>query len=200
VRWDRFFEDLEGQLDSEWEAERAALDSEAERLRIARLTLRERLHALTVDPPSPLTVELVDGSTVTGRLTAVGADWLGMLDSSEHTVVIAAEAVIGIGMPEADLLRSARAGQPPARRLAERMTIGFVLRDLARKRAPVTLHLRAGRTLTGTIDRALADHLDLALHDVGEPRRAGGIAGVRMVPLTAVAWVRIEAHGLGSGA
>ena len=34
VRWDRFFEDLEDQLDSEWEAERAALDTEAERLRL----------------------------------------------------------------------------------------------------------------------------------------------------------------------
>ena len=32
MRWDRFFEDLEDQLDSEWEAERAALDTESERL------------------------------------------------------------------------------------------------------------------------------------------------------------------------
>ena len=41
MRWDRFFEDLEDQLDSEWEAERAALDTEAEK------TLYERLKALT---------------------------------------------------------------------------------------------------------------------------------------------------------
>ena len=39
MRWDRFFDDLEGQLASEWEAERAVLDSESERLRVARMTL-----------------------------------------------------------------------------------------------------------------------------------------------------------------
>ena len=48
MRWDRFFDDLEGQLASEWEAERAALDTEAERLRLSRVALRERLRWLTV--------------------------------------------------------------------------------------------------------------------------------------------------------
>lgn len=46
MRWERFFEDLEHQLDSEFEAERAALDTEAERLRLSRLRLRERLALL----------------------------------------------------------------------------------------------------------------------------------------------------------
>nr|MDQ2699570.1 hypothetical protein [Actinomycetota bacterium] len=49
MRWDRFFEDLEDQLSSEWEAERAALDTEAERLRLSRVTLRDRLVALAGD-------------------------------------------------------------------------------------------------------------------------------------------------------
>lgn len=46
MEWDRLFEDLEDQIASGWEAERAALDAEAERLRIARLDLRTRLGAL----------------------------------------------------------------------------------------------------------------------------------------------------------
>ncbi len=46
MRWERFFDDLEDQLASEWEAERAALDSEAERLRLAHVALRERIAAL----------------------------------------------------------------------------------------------------------------------------------------------------------
>jgi hypothetical protein len=46
VRWDRFFDDLEDQLASEWEAERAALDTEAERLRLSRVALTERLTLL----------------------------------------------------------------------------------------------------------------------------------------------------------
>jgi len=197
VRWDRFFEDLEGQLDSEWEAERAALDSEAERLRISRLGLRERLQTLAAGSGSTVTVDLADGAVLTGTVTAVGADWAALQSSDGRTTVVALDAAVGIGMPEAELLRSARADAPGPRRLAERMTLGFVLRNLARRRVPVTLHLRVGRSLVGTIDRALADHLDVALHDVDAPRRSGSIQGVRMVPLSALAWVRIEARDVG---
>ncbi|WEG07851.1 hypothetical protein PU630_11420 [Microbacterium horticulturae] len=197
MRWDRFFEDLEGQLDSEWEAERAALDSEAERLRISRLGLRERLQTLAADSGSTVTVDLADGAVLTGTVTAVGADWAALQSSDGRTTVVALDAAVGIGMPEAELLRSARADAPGPRRLAERMTLGFVLRNLARRRVPVTLHLRVGRSLVGTIDRALADHLDVALHDVDAPRRSGSIQGVRMVPLSALAWVRIEARDVG---
>ena len=46
VHWDRLFEDLEGQLASEWESERAALDAESERLRISRLEQRSRLRVV----------------------------------------------------------------------------------------------------------------------------------------------------------
>lgn len=197
MRWDRFFEDLEGQLDSEWEAERAALDSEAERLRLSRLALHERLKSLRGEPVTQPAFELSDGTTLTGRLTAVGADWAGMSDAAERTMLVALGAVVGIGMPETDVVRSARAEPSAAHRLAERMTLGFVLRDLARRRAPVAVHLQSGRALSGTIDRGLADHIDLALHDPGQPRRAGSIAGVRIVPLAAIAWVRVEESARG---
>ncbi len=54
MRWDRFFEDLEDQLDSEWEAERAALQralaraggnvsAAAQQLGISRATLHRKL-------------------------------------------------------------------------------------------------------------------------------------------------------------
>jgi hypothetical protein len=195
VRWDRFFEDLEDQLDSEWEAERAALDSEAERLRLARMPLIQRLRALTADPAPTLSLALADGTTLSGRATAVGADWIGMAlaETRAGAAVLPVDALAGIGMPQSDILRSARAdaAAPPAG-LAERMTLGFVLRGLARRRIPVTVHLRTGRTIAGTIDRALADHLDLAVHDPGQPRRADAVTAVRMIPFPALAWVRLE--------
>lgn len=196
VRWDRFFEDLEDQLDSEWEAERAALDSEAERLRLARLGLRDRLRALAEPDGPELSVDLAGGTDVRGRLGAVGADWIGMTAPAGHAgiALIPLAAVLSFGMPQTDLLRSARADAasgPPAT-LRERMTLGFVLRDIARRRVPVTVRLRDGRVLAGTIDRALSDHLDLALHDPAEPRRATAVAGVRMIPLDALAAVRLE--------
>ena len=57
------------------------------------------------------------------------------------------------------------------------------MRDLVRRRvvgdgAP---RLRDGCS-TGTIDRAGADHLDIALHEPGTPRRASEVTGHRIVP------------------
>lgn len=94
-------------------------------------------------------------------------------------------------MPHSDLLRSARPA-PARSALADRLTFGFVLRDLVRRRIGVAVHLVSGRLLTGTIDRAGSDHLDLALHDPGVPRRADAVAGHRIVPFAAVAWIRLE--------
>lgn len=195
VQWDRFFEDLEDQLDSEWEAERAALDTEAERLRLARLSLRDRLFAHLGDHAEGVpSIEIVDGTVLTGRVTAVGSDWLALVGDTRRSdgVVVPLTAIAAIGMVQSDLLRSAR-GDRPASRLAERMTFGFVLRDLVRKRTPVTVSLAGGRTLSGTIDRAGEDHLDLALHEVGSPRRGELVTGFRMIAYPAVLSLRLDA-------
>lgn len=195
MRWDRFFDDLEGQLASEWEAERAALDTEAERLRLARVSLQERLSQLAGrDGAAPaLSFELSDGETLRGAVTGVGADCVAILpaEGRRGAVVVPFAAIAGIGMPHHDLLRSARPA-PARSALAERLTFGYVLRDLVRRRAGVAVHLRSGRALHGTVDRAGADHLDLALHDPGAPRRADAVTGHRIVPFASVSWVHVE--------
>jgi hypothetical protein len=38
-----------------------------------------------------------------------------------------------------------------------------------------------------------ADHLDLALHDADAPRRAAAVSAFRILPFSAVAWVRVSA-------
>jgi hypothetical protein len=195
VRWDRFFDDLEDQLASEWEAERAALDSEAERLRLSRVPLRDRMIALMErerggQAPS---FEFRDGTVLTAEVSGLGADWAALdpVEVRAGAVLAPLAAIMWIGMPHPDLLRSAR---PVATRssLSERMTLGFALRDLVRRRVAVTIHLANGRMLAGTIDRAGADHLDLALHEPGTPRRTGEVSGHRIVPFDAIAWVRLE--------
>ncbi len=197
MRWDRLFEDLEGQLASEWEAERAALDSESERLRLSRLPLHERLRMLAQRPAAaPSAFELTDGTVLVAQVTAVGADWAGLdaVGGGGGAALLPLAAVTTIGLPLTDALASARPdGSSPRPRLAERMSLGFVLRDLARRRVPVTIHVVGGRALSGTIDRALHDHLDIALHDPGAPRRSADVTGVRVVPFGAVAWVRLDA-------
>lgn len=192
VRWERFFDDLEDQLASEWEAERAALDTEAERLRLSRVTLRERLEALVGGGEVALVFS--DGQTIGGRVSGVGADWMALEPSGVRTgaVIAPLASIAELGMPHADVLRSARPPASARSPLADRMTFGYVLRDLVRRRSAVAVTLVTGRVLTGTIDRAGVDHLDLALHEPGSPRRAAAVTGYRVVAFSAVVRVRIE--------
>ncbi|GAA2984609.1 hypothetical protein JOD63_001899 [Microbacterium terrae] len=189
MRWDRFFDDLEDQLASEWEAERASLDTEAERLRLSRLELRDRLAALAVGA-TEVSFDLAGGHSLRAEVGAVGADWAA-LALGRRRGLVPLSALLGIGMPHAELLRTARA-VPARSTLTERMTFGFVLRDLVRRRAGVMIRLADGAVVTGTIDRAGADHLDLAVHEHGAPRRADAVTGFRIVPLAAVSLVQIE--------
>ncbi|MFS0893337.1 hypothetical protein [Microbacterium sp. 179-I 3D3 NHS] len=195
MHWDRLFEDLEGQLASEWEAERAALDAESERLRIARLDMRARLRMLCA-AGAEVTVDLADARRVPVTLRSLGADWIAATSrvatgsAPAATLLIPHDAITGIALDHGLLLDSLdeRPGHDLA--LRERMTLGFVLRDLARRRAAVRLSLRIGDDLHGTIDRAAADHLDLALHDAGDARRAASVHGFRVIPFSALVAVR----------
>lgn len=183
--WDGLFDDLEDQLASGWEAERAALNAESERLRIARLPLRSRLATLARSQ-EPVTVALADDTSLTGHIADVGADWTALATAEGRTLVLLPEhAVVAWGMPHGALLATTSAEENlPAVR--SRMTFGFVLRNLARRRARVIVRTRDSKLLAGTIDRAGADHLDLALHDPSEPRRAQSVRGFRLIPFSGV--------------
>jgi hypothetical protein len=198
VRWDRFFADLEGQLDSEWEAERAALDSEAERLRISRLALRDRLRALAA-AGCEVVVDLQEGEPLRGALWAVGADWIGAAGPSGERVLIPLGAVAAVGAALPDVLLSTRPEASGPRDVAERMGLGFVLRDLARRRSPVAVRLRGDRTLEGTIDRAGADHADVARHGADAPRRADAVGGFVLVPFGAILAIRLPGTSIRAG-
>ena len=188
MHWDGLFEDLEGQLASEWEAERAALDAESERLRISRVELRARLRALSA-ASAEVAVELPGGGLLTGRIVELGADWLAVAARPQlRESLIPLAAVRGIRTDHGMLLASLEPALPSSE-LRERMTLGFVLRDLARRRAPVTIEDVEGTRRHGTIDRAGADHFDLAVHDAGTPRRAQDVRGHVMIAFSAIARV-----------
>ncbi|CAN5202114.1 hypothetical protein BH09ACT1_BH09ACT1_01780 [soil metagenome] len=78
MRWNNLFDDLESRLDSELTSEQLELDAEKERLRLARLTIRERIAALGVGSTSPpsLRVTLTTGRNLVVRPTLLGRDWL----------------------------------------------------------------------------------------------------------------------------
>ena len=195
MRWNRFFEDLEHELDSELEVQQASVDGEAERLRVSRLELRTRFLALS---GSGVMLELSGGSLLIGRLVAVGADWIGLIREPGGAALVPLRSIHAIRIGREAMLASVVAGagrdsaKPARTSLSERQTFGYVLRDLARRRIAVVLQQNDERALAGTIDRVGADHLDLALHDRGAPRREAEVSGYRIVPLAAVAWVQLD--------
>ena len=196
VHWDRLFEDLEGQLASEWEAERAVLDAESERLRIARLDLRMRVRAL-VEAGADATIDLVNGRRIPVMLQTLGADWVavasrgtGDAPTASSALLLPLHAIAGICTDHGMILASLEEPVVTDLSLRERMTLGFVLRDLARRRIPVHISTRPGDEFHGTIDRAAADHLDLAQHDPGAARLAGAVRGFRMIPFASLIAVR----------
>jgi hypothetical protein len=196
MHWDRLFEDLEGQLASEWEAERAMLDAESERLRIAGLDLRARLRVLC-SANADATVDLMNGRRLPVTLQTLGADWIAVASrgtGSVHVVsaslLIPLHAIAGVATDHGTLLASLEGPAQSGPALRERMTFGFVLRGLARRRVPVHVSTRQGDDLHGTIDRAAADHLDLAAHDPGQARFEGAVHGFRIIPFSSLIAVR----------
>jgi hypothetical protein len=183
MRWESLFDDLEGQLEQELTAEGDDLKAEEERLRLGRLTLRDRIVA-SVGPGPPLRLRLVSGQLLNVRASAVGRDWLsGQADVGG--VIVPLAAIAAVIMPAADIRRSLEPTAEPERGLTARLGFPFVLRDLARRRVAVTVQLGAGAS-TGTIDRVGRDHLDLAVHERDQPRRAVDVHVVEVIALHAV--------------
>ncbi|MGN6126320.1 MAG: hypothetical protein ACTHON_07125 [Humibacter sp.] len=209
MRWDNLFADLEGQLEHELGAEDLELRVEEERLRLGRLSLRDRMRALSDpgEPGAPLLLWLADGSTVRLRPATFGRDWVSgeLVPEGRHGVerartstraLVPLDAVVSIGLTDAQVAPSLEASgeqerpQDAAPRLIDRLGLAFALRDLARRRSAVTVVTLAG-TMHGTIDRVAKDHLDLALHEPDAPRRAMNVRGIRIVPMAAVVLVRL---------
>jgi hypothetical protein len=171
---------LEAQLDAD---ERAGFEAEVgDLVRAERgaLTLADRLRAHV---GCDLTWTVVTGETASGTVLDLGADWL-LVRTDASDVVLPLSSVTAIG----GLSRSAVGEQGLGRAL--RLT--YVLRGLARDRSAVVLTVSGGGTVTGTIDRVGADHVDVAVHQLDEPRRPAAVTAVRCVPIAAVVMVAVR--------
>ena len=112
MRWDLLFDDLESQLDQEQRDEERALALEEERLRLARLTLRDRLTALSrADDRGPIAVriELHGGAELELRPLAFGRDQFGATSRGQGRN---GAGGVGTSTPRMDA--------PPSRRLMGR--------------------------------------------------------------------------------
>lgn len=209
VRFDNLFDDLEGQLEHELTLDDVEVRAEEERLRLGRMTLRDRIVAIQRAESShsaySIRVQLIDGSTTRLRPSTVGRDWFSadLVDegSAKATCVVPFGAVAGLLMTREQVAQSLRepqpiaSGEPP---LAARLTLSFVLRDLCRRRASVEVrepaapgHSSAHGATHGTIDRVGRDHFDLAVHEPGSARREKVVSHYRVVPFAQLLMIRV---------
>lgn len=181
VRWSDLFLDLEAQFAAGEAAALAAEVSDRTRRELALIRLVDRLRAAV---GSEVTARVASLGGVTGRLEAVGPDWLLLVDGAGRENLLPAAHVVavnGVG-PDADTPDSEGV-------LAARLDLRYVLRGLARSRSPVGVSLVDGQTVTGTIDRVGADFVELARHE-GEARRRTAVSGSVVLPLAGVVAVR----------
>jgi hypothetical protein len=181
VRWEELFADLEAQAVAEERAELEAEVADRTRRELARLRVVDRLRGAQASDRE-ITVEVVGGDAVTGRVGRVGSDWV-LIVSAPHDVLVsltALDTVSGLG-PE-----SAEPGTEGA--VVARLGWGHALRAVARDRAEVRLTTLAGSAVVGTVERVGQDHVELTVHPPGEPRQRGAR---RLVPFAAIALVRL---------
>ncbi|WP_168916262.1 hypothetical protein [Microcella flavibacter] len=193
MRWDHLFDDLAGQLEHELRAEEIDLQHEEERLRLGRLELRDRIAALHRGPAATrrLSLRLRSGLRVALTPITIGRDWVAgdLDDRPHHQAIVPLPAIESLMLDREQVVVSLERG-PEAPQLAARLGLAFLLRDLCRRRAPLTVDTDAGPA-SGTIDRVGRDHLDLAVHELESPRRESAVDHVRVIPLASVLLVRL---------
>lgn len=200
MRWDKLFDDLEGQLEHELTAEDLDVQAEEERLRLGRLSLRDRIAAVVeagvVDDATGIHLILSDGTPLSVRPQTFGRDWfsatlLGGARRSQVIVALTAIASVVFTQVQAERSLTATPSELSQTSLPARLSLSFVLRDLCRRRAAVDVLTPIG-SVHGTIDRVGRDHLDLAVHEVGEARRASAVRELRAIPLTQLLLVTVR--------
>jgi hypothetical protein len=188
VRWDQLFAELESQYQ---QFAAAAEDAETgERIRVEQgaVVVGARLAGAI---GRPVRLSVTAGRPVAGVLRSVGPDWVLVGEAPGREALVSLSAVTVV-----EGLTAATGA--PLTGVAQRLDLRFALRGLARDRSPIALTVPGGRgaagtdgtELTGTIDRVGADFIEVALHAAWEPRRAGAVRQVVLVPRSAIIAVR----------
>jgi hypothetical protein len=185
MRWDALFSDLETQLAA---SSRLDLDADiAERMRVEASTV-ELADRLRGSLGLPIGVQVATGSVFEGTLSHAGSQALVLQGLRHQFLVPYAAAVQFTGLSRLAV------GEPS--RVRQRLGLASALRGLARDRTRLSVLAGRGATgesvLHGVIDRVGRDHLDLAVTEDGEDRRASNVRHAVTIPFSALAALRSE--------
>lgn len=118
---------------------------------------------------------------VAGEIAHVGADCV-LLRADDGDWIIRHAAIQGVhGLPLASR---------PAGSVDSRLGFAAQIRAWTPERSVVRVSRLFAGHITGTLDRVGVDHLDIAEHDPGEPRRNHLVRRVMSVPFGAISAVR----------
>ena len=158
MRFERIFDDLEGQFEHHEQQEMRAVSEDLARAERAQLTLADRLRGAG---ERPLTVHAGAELRLSGVVERVGADWVALQDG-EHgrRAVVPLRAIALVqGLP----LKA----RPAQESMLSPLGLGSVLRRIARDRDVVRLETIAGSVI-GRISAVGADSLDIQSLPTGE--------------------------------
>lgn len=178
ARWAALFADLEARLDALAAVERAGEVAERARIESAGVSLAERLAGSL---GQTLRIRCLPSARVVGAVRRVGPDWV-LIDDGAREAVVRTAAIVTI----TGLTRVVAAPDQVTARLGLR----HVLRGLARDRAGLRIDLVDGTAVSATVDRVAADHVDIAVHPIGEARRRGEVRERAAVPVSAISVIR----------
>ncbi len=181
MRWEALFADLEAGAQADAEAERRSEVADRTRAEFGRVRLIDRLQPLLAQPQERVRMGLAAGDPVSGRVAAIGADWVLLAEPTagrEWLIPLSAvQWVDGLG-PE-----SAEPGWEGL--VGARYGLRIILRRIVRDRATVVVTLLSGDIRRGRLERVHADHVVL---------RADAAAGEAFasvtLPLAAIACLR----------
>ncbi|AXK45512.1 hypothetical protein [Brachybacterium saurashtrense] len=170
MRFERIFDDLEGQFAHQEEQEVRAVSEDLARAEQAQLTLADRLRGAQ---GRAVVLHVGDGLRVDGTVEEVGADWVALAgESGARRAVVPLPAIAVVeGLP-------ARA-RPAEEALRSPRGLGSVLRGIARDRSVVRLETAAG-ALNGRIASVGADALEVRTLPTGEPTPVPGSARITL--------------------
>lgn len=185
-RWDQVFADLEAQAQTFADEDLADEIADRTRREWALISMADRLGAARHRVVSLRINDSPNGS----RLLSLLINDVG----SECLVGLEAESTAEWLLPLRSIISVAGLGQSSESTdnrgfVGQRFGLSAVLRGWVRDRRTVTLGVSGLGEVTGTLDRAGHDHVDIAVHPVDDFRHPDGVAETHTISHEAIRWI-----------